>query len=231
MKHLIETADPSGLPITEYDRLILNSNTNDVIVGGGVNTEYVVLGLPNGLKWAKCNLGAKTETDYGDFFIWGSTRPNKAYECIWANAPFNGGYSEYNADAFESVKDSVCPNGVLAKEYDAASHIMRGNWRMPTEHEFQELIDNTNNEWVTINGVSGRKFTSKSDTSKYIFFPAAGWCYNGSVNDVGSRGVVLSSTQGSYGTDIAWGLYFQSGFCYTRSYKRCEGLSVRGVRN
>ena len=35
MKHLIETADPSGLPITEYDRLILNSATNDVIVWGG----------------------------------------------------------------------------------------------------------------------------------------------------------------------------------------------------
>ena len=39
MKHLIETENPSGLAITEYDRLILNSNTNDVIVkGGGMNT-------------------------------------------------------------------------------------------------------------------------------------------------------------------------------------------------
>ena len=34
MKHLIETANPSGLAITDYDRLILNS-TNDVIVKGG----------------------------------------------------------------------------------------------------------------------------------------------------------------------------------------------------
>ena len=39
MKHLIETTNPSGLAITEYDRLILNSTTNDVIVkGGGMNT-------------------------------------------------------------------------------------------------------------------------------------------------------------------------------------------------
>ena len=39
MKHLIETENPSGLAITEYDRLILNSTTNDVIVkGGGMNT-------------------------------------------------------------------------------------------------------------------------------------------------------------------------------------------------
>ena len=35
MKHLIETENPSGLAITEYDRLILNSATNDVIVKGG----------------------------------------------------------------------------------------------------------------------------------------------------------------------------------------------------
>ena len=36
MKHLIETIDSSSLPIVEYDRIILNSSTNDVIVGGGV---------------------------------------------------------------------------------------------------------------------------------------------------------------------------------------------------
>ena len=30
--------------------------------------EYVDLGLPSGLKWAKCNVGAETETDYGDYF-------------------------------------------------------------------------------------------------------------------------------------------------------------------
>ena len=34
MKHLIETTDSSSLPIVEYDRIILNSSTNDVIVGG-----------------------------------------------------------------------------------------------------------------------------------------------------------------------------------------------------
>ena len=39
MKHLIETTNPSGLAITEYDRLILNTTTNDVLVkGGGMNT-------------------------------------------------------------------------------------------------------------------------------------------------------------------------------------------------
>ena len=35
MKHLIEIADSSSLPIVEYDRIILDSSVNDVIVKGG----------------------------------------------------------------------------------------------------------------------------------------------------------------------------------------------------
>ena len=39
MKHLIETTNPSGLATVRYDRIVLNSSTNDVIVkGGGMNT-------------------------------------------------------------------------------------------------------------------------------------------------------------------------------------------------
>ena len=38
MKHLIETTNPSGLATVRYDRIVLNSSTNDVIVkGGGMN--------------------------------------------------------------------------------------------------------------------------------------------------------------------------------------------------
>ena len=35
MKHLIETENPSGLPITEYDRIILNSATDEIVYRGG----------------------------------------------------------------------------------------------------------------------------------------------------------------------------------------------------
>jgi hypothetical protein len=37
------------------------------------------------------------------------------------------------------------------------------------------LWDNSTTEWTTINGVYGQKFTNKSDSSKYVFFPAAGY--------------------------------------------------------
>ena len=231
MKHLIETEGLNSLPIAEYDRIILNSSTDDVIVRGGVTYEYVDLGLPNGLKWAKCNVGAEKETDYGDYFMWGSTNPNTADECAWEHAPFNGGNTSYNADAFNQVKDTVCPNGILAKKYDAASQIMGGDWRMPTMDEIQELIDNTDSKWVTINGINGRKFTSTKDTSKYIFIPAAGFYIDGSVADVDRSGYVWSSSLITSSPNGAWNLYFDSRNCFMYRNLRYLGRSVRGVCN
>ena len=35
MKHLIETENPSGLPIVEYDRIILDSATDEIVYRGG----------------------------------------------------------------------------------------------------------------------------------------------------------------------------------------------------
>ena len=191
--------------------------------------EFIDLGLPSGLKWAKCNVGAEKETDYGDYFMWGSTTPNTVSECTWAKAPFNGGSSNYNEVYFNSVKDTVCPNGILAKEYDAASQIMGSEWRMPTQTECQELLDYTNHEWTTINGVKGRKFASKTDESKYIFIPAAGCCYSGSIYGGDSFGLVWSSSLDPSYNDYALELGFNSGSYDIYDYYRCYGFSVRGV--
>ena len=134
--------------------------------------EYVDLGLPSGLKWAKCNIGAENETDYGDYFMWGSVTPNTAEECNWAKAPFNGGASSYDEAYFNSVKDTVCPNGVLAKEYDAASQIMGGDWRMPTASEYQTLYNETLWVWCPGGNVGIKKTDESGNESiEYIAYP------------------------------------------------------------
>ena len=229
MKHLIETENPSGLPSVLYDRIILNSSTDDVIVRGG-EYEYVDLGLS--VKWAKMNVGATSETDYGDYFMWGSTKANTPDECRWKNAPFNGGNTNYNADAFNQVKDTACPNGILAKEYDTASQIMGSDWRMPTQAEFQELLNNTDNTRVNNfkgTGVNGWKFTSRVDENKYIFIPAAGYCGYGSVHGVGRYGCVWSSSLDGGYPYVAWGMGFNLFNFYMSNYIRYGGRSVRGV--
>ena len=200
----------------------------------GIIMEFVDLDLPSGTLWAKCNIGATSESDYGDYFMWGSTTPNTADECTWANAPFNNGSSEFNETYFNPMKNTVCPNDILAKGYDVAYKTTNGAARMPTKAEIQELSDYTTNEWVTkYNGtrVNGRKFTSKTDPSKYIFIPAAGSCYNGSVGNVGGNGYVWSSSLGASYPSNAWYLDFSSGYCYMSNDYRCNGWSVRAVRN
>ena len=194
--------------------------------------EYVDLGLPSGLKWAKCNVGAETETDYGDYFMWGSTTPNTAEECNWTNAPFNNGSSYYDDTYFKSVKNTVYPNGILAKEYDAATQIMGDDWRMPTKAEIQELLDNTDYEWIEDyngSGVKGMKFISKTDESKYIFIPAAGNYDDGSVYSVGNISYFWSSSLFTSYANYAWYLGIDSVGCSMYYDYRYCGMSVRGV--
>lgn len=193
--------------------------------------EFVDLGLPSRLKWAKCNIGAATETDYGDYFMWGSTTPDNNHTCNWANTPFNNGSDTYNETYFtDDVKNILCPNGVLAKEFDAAYKATNGIARMPTKDDFQELIANTKNEWTTIKGVNGYKFTSNTDTSKYIFIPAAGSRLDSSLLYIGNDGYVWSASLDASRPDYAWYLNFSLGGCDMSSSNRCRGQFVRGVR-
>ena len=233
MKHLIETTNLSSLGNAKYDRLILDSTTNEIIYRGGVTYEYVDLGLPSGLKWAKCNVGAEKETDYGDYFMWGSTTPNTASQCTWSNAPFNNGLDSYNEEYFNTHKSEwLDDNNNLKPEYDAASHIMGGDWRMPTKAEFDELLNGTTNEWIPNyngTGVKGMKFTSKTNGNS-IFIPAAGRCSDGSVNGVVYYGDVWSSSLYTSTPYNAWSLLFGDEGCDMSRDSRYFGQSVRGVR-
>ena len=179
------------------------------------------------------NVGATSETDYGDYFMWGSITPNTNTPCTWANAPFNNGANDYDEEYFNSVKNTVYPNGILAKKYDTAAQIMGGDWRMPTQTECQELVDNTNSEWVENfheSSVSGRKFTSKTDTSKYIFIPASGFRSGSSFDGQGKICDIWSSSLITSELYNAWVLSSTSYYVYADSDGSCEGgLVVRGV--
>ena len=184
------------------------------------------------MKWAKCNIGATSETDYGDYFMWGSVTPNTADNCRWETYPFNGGSSSYDETYFNSVKHTLCPNNVLAKEYDAAAQIMGDGWRMPTEADFQELLDNTTNAWVPNyhnSGINGRQFTGSNGNS--IFIPAAGQHVNNSHYHT-NEGYVWSSSLDTSHSNSAWNLNFDSSRIYASDTftDRYQALSVRGVR-
>ena len=147
---------------------------------------YVDLGLPSGLKWAKCNVGATSETEYGYYFQWGDIEDKSKSDCSWRTYKHcNGSFdtlTKYNI--FPLFGEKPDDKTKLDSEDDAAKAHMGGDWRMPTQTEIQELLENTENEWVEDfngSGVNGRKFSSKINGNS-IFIPAAGIYREGSVD-------------------------------------------------
>ena len=186
-----------------------------------IEYEYVDLGLPSGLKWATCNIGASSPEDYGLYFAWGETTGYTAEQVTGGVRAFSE--SVYNAGPAASISAD------LTLEQDAAHVNMGGNWRMPTKAEVRELLNNCNVVWrddYNGTGVVGKVFTSKVN-GKSVFFPAAGHCDNSSMDTVGSSGSYWSTSWGS--SESAWCLLSNSGIQNLYYGDRYYGFPVRGV--
>ena len=194
-----------------------------------MNLDYVDLGLPSGTLWAKCNLGAEKETDFGLFYQWGDT---EGYDGD-SGHDFNWNDYKYGAPLSPTKYNKTDNKLVLDNEDDPVFAATKCEQKMPTKEQFQELITYTNHEWTSIDGINGMKYSNKKDDTKYIFIPATGYCYHGSLYEVGSFGCVWSASRNKYNAWSAWGMYFDAGDVdvdvdYSGRYLGC---SVRGVIN
>lgn len=171
---------------------------------------YVDLGLPSGTLWATCNVGATTPEGYGDYFAWGETTTKSTYD--------------------ESTYFDNHNKTVLDPEDDAAHVNWGGSWRMPTEAECQELLDNCTWTWTTQNGINGYKVTSNKAgyTDKFIFLPAAGARFGSVLDGVGSYGIYWSSSLG-YASFLASDLEVDSDRHRLNNCTSHSGVSVRPV--
>lgn len=196
--------------------------------------EYVDLGLPSGTLWAKCNIGAEKESDYGLYFAWGETVGYKDASSgkifNWSDYKYCNGsnktLTKYNTNSSFGIVDNLT---TLKLSDDAVYVNMGGSWRMPSYEEYNELINNTTNTQTTVNGVNGWLFTGNNGNT--LFFPASGTCENGSVNVVSSYGNYWGSSLSSSNPVCAYSLYFGSDTCYTAGDIRSDGHTVRGVIN
>ena len=123
--------------------------------------EYVDLGLPSNIKWAKCDLGETSPEKYGDGYGWGETWTKTSWEYYYYFTDIVAGqYTKY---------DSRDKRFFLEKEDDVAYLRLGEGWRYPTWNEMQELIDNCTVTESTLNGRLGVMFISKINNN-YIFF-------------------------------------------------------------
>ena len=170
--------------------------------------EYVDLGLPSGTKWATMNVGASSETDYGNYYQYGK------------------GAAQYAATSGDSDYSGM--EDPLDSSVDTATQVWGGQWHMPTREQMEELKANTTYQWVTNykgSGINGGTFTATNGA--VLFIPAAGYWYNGSLLNVGGKGYGWGSSP--LGSDDAWHLYFYDGYKGVGGGIREYGYSVRPV--
>lgn len=182
--------------------------------------DWVDLGLPSGLKWATCNVGASSPEDYGDYFAWGETETKSEYtksNSLTHGLTISGLHSQGYIDG----------SGNLTPSHDAATANWGGSWRMPTADEIQELLDECTWTWTTQNGVNGYKVTGPN--GNHIFLPAAGFRSGSSLYYAGEDGSYWSSTPYESDSSRAYYLYFLSDNQYVYCFDRGDGRSVRPV--
>ena len=227
-------------------------NRNIVANFGPISAgSYVDLGLPSGLLWATCNVGAETPEKYGDYFAWGETQPKEYYG--WSTYQHCNGsstsltkYCGNPSYGYYGFTDNLI---TLLPEDDAATANWGTEWRMPTREEWEELYNNTTVTEIVQNGVNGCLFTASNGNS--LFLPNAG--SYGNYEEGGwmekSKSVFLPDAGNScyrgYGDgNMYWSSSLESAnyphyaysfepviFSYTDNGNRPYGLPVRAVRS
>lgn len=107
----------------------------------------VDLGLS--VKWAKYNLGATSDTDFGYLLRWGLNEKGKA-----------GNH----------IPDEDVVNISGNSDYDAATNMMGKKWRLPTEKEFLELINKCT--WTLEKHVVNYGYRVTGPNGNSIFLPS-----------------------------------------------------------
>lgn len=174
--------------------------------------EFVDMGLS--VKWARCNLGASSPEEFGDYYAWGETETKDSYE--WANNEFMG-------KKMEEISGNP--------QYDAATAIMGDPVRMPTMDEVWELINNCTFTWSYENDVPGCLVVSSKNNNS-IFLPAAGYMNSDLPTNVGIWGNYWTGTPRDIDDNSSSCMYFvEDPFkldCWWTF--RCSGYPIRPVK-
>lgn len=181
--------------------------------------QAVDLGLPSGLKWASCNVGANNPEEYGDIFRWGETEPMGTYSTYIYYDNSTHSFTKYtgsNGDGLTTLEASD----------DAATANWGAGWRMPTAEEVSELLTKCHWESGLFNGENG--YVVVGSNGKSIFLPAKTF----SSGEWG--GYYWTSTLCDGNSSSAGDLVFVS-WPYPRYFsslrERSDGDAVRAVCN
>ena len=218
----------------------------------GTRNGYTWVDLGLSVKWATMNVGATSETDYGNYYAWGETEPQASNAYSWSSYKWGDSSSSKTKYCTNSSYGTVDNKTTLDPEDDAATQNWGGAWRMPTHTEVSELVKNCYWVWTSSyndSGVAGyivyaAKFVQDkgkevtfgnipsdnySLTDFHIFLPAGGYRNDNKYSLAGENAYFWSSSLCEE-NDLAWCLCFGT-YIFDRVgklYGSC-GRSVRAV--
>ena len=176
------------------------------------------LGLPSGVLWSCCNVGASAPEGNGGYYAWGETEEKEVY---------NDSTYLYCDGSWETCYH--IGDDIAGTEYDVAHVKWGSSWKMPSLGQIKELIDNCTRTWTTLNGVIGTLVTGPNGAT--IFLPASGYRWDDYHYPEGMNGYYWSSTfdTGKDSYETAYIIQFGDGGWDWRPDLRLAGHSVRAV--
>ncbi len=185
---------------------------------------WVDLGLPSGNKWASCNVGANSASEWGKYFAWGDTATKAEYASTNC-ATFGKTIEQLYMTGYTNR------GGELVSKFDAAQHCWEGNWKMPRREDFLELINECTWTWTIVGNVGGYEVKSTKDgNTNSIFLPAAGSRDLYDIRNQGATGWYWTSNGYSGNDYLSWNLTFseEEGFQLSPLSRR-SGFTIRAI--
>ena len=198
----------------------------------GNHPHMIDLGLPSGIKWACCNIGANSPSECGDYFAWGETVPKTNFTMTnykWYSGGDDHNITKYCSNSNYGVVDNIIG---LQLEDDAAYVNWGPEWRMPGTALVNELMENCTIEWTKVNGMYGYIFKSNTNNGA-IFFPAAGRYIKNNIQEFEAAGYYWLPynlyTSAPYGAYIMAFRHGEMGRLFIGYTARYCGCTIRPV--
>lgn len=187
----------TGIVYGDVEKFTTSSQVFDL------DNDLVDLGLS--VKWAKYNVGAKSESEPGGLFGFGD---------------LNGAMTSINPADYASADTYKTAS-------DLAYQVTDGKATLPTAADFEELFSLCTKEWTEIDGVSGYKLTGPNGNS--IFLPASGTRTQSEVEGEGVEGYYLTGTVNPTNSSFAVTYQFNQGLDTKTTTPVYQAVAVRPV--
>lgn len=163
----------------------LSSNNNSVTN----ETDFVDLGLS--VLWSKFNLGAYHEYEHGEYFTWKEIRESNYFKIV-------------STEKCEILIDNYSKDHTFSKQSYSRSALI------PSNENFQELIEKCSWEKKEIQGISGYKVVGPNGNS--IFIPISGKKQRDEISSINMYGQYLSSYYKNDGRSYYLLIRYEEGF-------------------